>query len=299
MKKNLMCHGNTFGAPVGPRRVCRPRSLFQVVFCRLMLLAAFLVVFSQEHPVAAQTSDASSEQNRADQNQQKARDVLNQMVAALGGQKWLTIANTMVTGRTTGFYQGKPTGAIADYLEIRVFPDHTRIEIGKKRNVVEMFLGNDGWDITYRGKKAIPPDQTADYIRRRDHSIEMAVRVWLKNPQTILIYDGQNIVERHLADQVTLINPENDSITIQTDAETHLPLRRSWQWRDPLYKDKNTDAEEYDNYHLEDGIPTAFAITRFHNGDMSNQRFLYHVSYNVSLPPDLFDADKTAAKLEK
>ncbi len=56
-------------------------------------------------------------------------------------------------------------------------------------------------------------------------------------------------MERHLADQTTLINADNDSITIQTDAETHLPLRRSYQWRDPLYKDKNTDAEEYDDYH--------------------------------------------------
>ena len=33
------------------------------------------------------------------------------------------------------------------------------------------------------------------------------------------------------------------------DVQTHLPLRRSFQWRDPLYKDKNTDAEEYDDYH--------------------------------------------------
>ena len=83
------------------------------------------------------------------------------------------------------------------------------------------------------------------------------------------------------------------------DAETHLPLRRSWQWRDPLYKDKNTDGEEYDDYHDIEGIPTPFAISRFHNGDMTNQRFLYHAGYNVQLPPDAFDADKAAAKIKK
>ncbi len=138
-----------------------------------------------------------------------------------------------------------------------------------------------------------------DYIRRRDHSIETAVRVWLKDPKTILLYGGQNLVERHLADQVTLINAQNDSITIQMDAQSHLPLRRSWQWRDPLYKDKNTDGEEYDDYHDIEGIQTPFAISRFHNDDMTNQRFLYRAAYNVQLPPDAFDANKAAAKIKK
>jgi hypothetical protein len=40
------------------------------------------------------------------------------------------------------------------------------------------------------------------------------------------------------------------------DVQTHLPLRRTFQWRDPVYKDKNLDAEEYDDYHTIDGFPT-------------------------------------------
>ncbi len=78
-----------------------------------------------------------------------------------------------------------------------------------------------------RARQELPKDQVQELIRRRDHSIQTAMRVWLNDPRTVLIYGGQNLVERHLADQTTLINAENDSITIQTDAETHLPLRRS------------------------------------------------------------------------
>jgi hypothetical protein len=253
-----------------------------------------LIALSGINHAAAQAASES-----ADENQQKARATLNAMVSALGGERWLTLTTTLQEGRTSSFYQGKPTGEIADYSELRQFPDQSRIEIGKKHNVFEIFFGNQGWEITYRGKKAIPDDQLQDYLRRRDHSVEVALRIWMKDPKTILIYGGQNLVERHLADQVTLINSANDSIVIQMDSQTHLPLRRSWQWRDPLYKDKNTDAEEYDDYHLAEGIPTPFAITRFHNGDMTNQRFLYHASYNVPVPPDSFDPDKTAAKIKK
>jgi hypothetical protein len=256
--------------------------------------AALLVASLSGAPVKAQGPDAD-----AAANQQKARAVLENMIIAMGGQRWLNISTTMVEGRTSGFYQGNPTGDIANYTQFTQFPDQTRIEIGKKRNVVEIFSGQEGWEITFRGKRTLPRDQVDDFLRRRDHSIEAAVRVWMKDPKTILIYGGQNLVERHLADQVTLINSENDSITIQTDAQTHLPLRRTWQWRDPIYKDKDTDYEEYNDYHLVEGIPTPFDIARYHNGDMTNERFLYRAAYNVPLPPGAFDPDATAAKIKK
>jgi hypothetical protein len=232
-------------------------------------------------------------------NQQKARATLDAMVAALGGQRWLTLTSVMRQGRTSGFYLGKPTGMTAEFYEIQKLPDQSRVELGKKRDVFQIVSGDQAWEVTYKGKKEIPQEQMQDLLRRRAHSIENAMRVWLTDPRTVLIYGGQTMVERHLADQTTLIDGNNDSIVIQTDAETHLPLRRTWQWRDPLYKDKNTDAEEYDDYHLVDGLPTAYTITRYHNGDMTNQRFLFRAAYNVPLTPDLFNPDQAAAKIKK
>jgi hypothetical protein len=255
-------------------------------------LVCLLVIMASLHPVGAQNDDAAA-------NQKKAKATLDAMVAAMGGQRWLTLVSSMEEGRTSGFYQGKPTGMTAVFVEIQKFPGQTRIELGKKRDVVELISGDQAWEITYKGKKELPKDQLQELFRRRDHSIRTAVTVWLKDPRTVLIYGGQNLVERHLADQTTLINAENDSITLQTDAETHLPLRRSYQWRDPLYKDKNTDAEEYDDYHTVDGLPTPFTLTRYHNGDMSNQRFLTHAAYNVPVTPGMFDPDQTAAKIKK
>ena len=255
-------------------------------------IVCLLVMVLSLHPLGAQDADA-------DANQKKARATLDAMVAALGGQRWLTLTSRMQQGRTSGFYQGKPTGATSEFYEIQKFPDQTRIELGKKRDVLEIISGDQAWEVTYKGKKELPKDQVHELLRRRNHSIETAMRVWLKDPRTVLIYGGQNLVERHLADQTTLINSENDSITIQSDAETHLPLRRSYQWRDPLYKDKNTDAEEYDDYHVVEGLPTAYTLTRYHNGDMTNQRFLFHAAYDVPLTPDMFNPDQAAAKIKK
>jgi hypothetical protein len=234
-----------------------------------------------------------------DANQKKARAALNAMVQAMGGERWLSLQNSYFEGRASGFYQGKPTGAIQNYFQWRTPSGQERVEFGKKHDDVVVYTGDSCWEVTYQGKKALPKDICDDYVRRREHSIDVAIRVWLKDPNTILIYDGQSLSERHLTDQVTLISSSNESITIQMDDETHLPRSRSFQWRDPVYHDKNTEREEYDDYHVFDGIPTAFSITRFKNGDMTSQRFLYKAGYNVPLPPDAFNIDAAAAKVKK
>jgi type II secretory pathway component PulJ len=248
---------------------------------------------------AAQSSDQASADSAERANVQKARAALDAMVRAMGGPQWLALQNSYTEGRVSGFYQGKPTGAITDYRQWTTPAGEQRIEIGKKHDDVEIFTGDQCWEATYKGKKPLPKEICDDALRRKAHSIDVAIRQWLKDPNTILISEGQSLSERHLTDQVTLISPSNDSITIQMDTETHLPRSRTFQWRDPLYKDKNEEREEYDDYHTIDGIPTPFSVTRFHNGDVNSQRYLYRGSYNVPLPPDAFNVDAAAAKVQK
>ena len=255
-------------------------------------LALLLLLFAGSAALAQVPQSPSA-------NSSKARAELEAMLNALGGQRWLSLQNSYTYGRVSGFYQGKPTGEIQNYSSWSTPSGQERVEFGKKHDDVEIFTGNECWEATYQGKKALPKDICDDAVRRRDHSLDAALRVWMNQPGILLIDDGQTLSERHLTDQVTLINADNDSITIQMDAETHLPRSRTFQWRDPIYHDKDTDREEYDNYHPIDGFPTPFSITRVHNGDMTSQRFLYKAGYNVPLPPDAFNIDATAAHIKK
>ncbi|HTJ30329.1 MAG TPA: hypothetical protein VL346_07505 [Acidobacteriaceae bacterium] len=240
-----------------------------------------------------------AQQDESQKNAAQARAVLDAMIKALGGDAWLNQQNRMYQGRTAAFYRGKPSGATAEYWEFHAWPDKDRVEFTKHRDVVQIYSGREGWEITYKGKAPLPKEQVEDYLRRRDHSIETVVKTWLNDPKTILIYEGQRLVESHLADQVSLLSAQNDAVTIQTDVQTHLPLRRSFQWRDPIYKDKDEDAEEYDNYRPVDGFPTPYNITRFRNGDMVNQRFLFKAAYNQQLAADEFSVDAAALKIAK
>ena len=244
------------------------------------------------HPTRTQTGGDEASKNAA-----QARAALNAMVQALGGQAWLNIQNVERQGDIGAFFQGNPDPGTEEFFEFHQWPDHDRIEYTKHRDVVQFYVGRQAWEVTYRGKNPLEKDMVDDYLRRRDHSIETAVKVWMKDPNTILIYEGQHLAERHLAEQVTLISPQNEAITILMDEQTHLPLQRTFQWRDPLYHDKNTDTEEYDDYHTIDGFPTPFTVTRLKNDEPFRQYFVTHVSYNQNLPAEFWDPDAEARKV--
>jgi hypothetical protein len=257
-----------------------------------MVLAALML--AAPSTTRTQTADEAGAKSA-----QQARAALDAMVQAMGGPAWLNMKNQVRQGHLAGFDHGNPGEGTTEYWEFHAWPDEDRIEYTKHRDVVQFYLGRQGWEVTYRGKKALPQDQVDDYLRRRDHSIEMVVKTWLNDPKTILVYDGQRLAERHLADQVTLISAENEAVTIQMDVQTHLPLRRTFEWRDPVFKDKNLDVEEYDDYHTFDGIPTPFTITRLKNDEIVRQYFVDHASYNQQLPPDFWSVDAAERRIKK
>ena len=260
------------------------------------ILPAVLAVMMLMAPQATRTQTSG---DAARKDAQQARAALDAMVQALGGQAWLNMKNQMREGHIAAFFQGNPDPGTTEYFDFHQWPDHDRIEYTKHRDVVQFYVGRQGWEVTYRGKKPLDKDIVDDYLRRRDHSIETAMKVWMKDPNTILIYEGQRLAERHLAEQVTLISPQNEAITILMDVQTHLPLQRTFEWRDPEYHDKNTDTEEYDDYHTIDGFPTPFTITRLKNGDPVRQYYVEHVSYNRNLSADFWDPDAEARKVKK
>ena len=241
-----------------------------------------------------QTGDDAGEMNA-----KQARAALDAMVQALGGQAWLNMKNQVREGHLAAFYRGQPNLGTMKFYEFHAWPDHDRTEFTPHRDVVQFYIGRKGTEVTYRGAKALPQDQVDEFLRRRDHSIETAMKIWLKDPNTILVFEGQRMSERHLADQVTLISAQNESITIQMDTQTHLPLRRSYKYRDPVYKDLDSDTEDYANYHTVDGFPTAFSISRTKNDEMVREVYIDKVSYNQEIPPDFWDIDAAAKRIKK
>jgi hypothetical protein len=281
----------------------------------LCLLFCALAAFPAVQRARAQASSIPSAQpaTPAGSEDQRGRALLNEMVDALGGDAWRNRKDMQATGRTAGFFRNQPNGMVIDFDYWRRFPasgqpeterlgfltDKSMILPGKKIDVVQIWTATNGYELTYKGRTELPKDQVEDYERRKQHSIDAVINTWLKTPGVMVIAEGTSMVMRRIADKVTVLSPNNDAVTIEMDATSYLPLRRTFQWRNQTFKDYDEDVEEYDDYHTIQGLPTAFILTRYHNGDMVSQRFYNKVQYDVGLSNDLFDADHIIAKQKK
>ena len=274
------------------------------------LLFATTLTPLHAHAQASEIPSAAPTQAPNTTQEQRGRQLLDQMVTALGGEAWLNRQNMSIRGRTAAFFRGEPNGSVVDYSAFRQFPvnghpeaerigfitDRSMILPGKKIDIVQIYTATEGYEVTYKGRTTLPRDQVEDYIRRRNHSIEAVIQNWLKQPGVMVISEGTTMIERHMADQVTVLTANNDAVTIHLDASTHLPLRRTFQWRNTQFQDHDEDSEDYDDYHTIQGLPTALRISRYHNGDMASQRYFTKVEYNTNLSPDLFNPDNLLKK---
>jgi hypothetical protein len=259
---------------------------------------------AQAGPEAQPTTGETSESSLS-----KGRNLLRAMVVALGGDAWMHRTDWVYYGRIATFYQGKPNeGAPAFEEYYRAEPAAERILLishsgvliaTDHRDVAEVWVGGTGYEVTYKGSKELPQKEVADYERRKAHSLEVIVHDWLQQPGVLVTYEGTTMQERRLAEQVSVLTANNDAVTMTLDANSHLPLSISFQWRDPVYKDLNTEVQEFDDYHPVQGIETPFAITRLLNGEMTGQRFLTKAVYNSKLPEDLFDPKRLLQKKAK
>jgi hypothetical protein len=219
---------------------------------------------------------------------QKAKQILDDMIRAMGGEAYLTLREMSAEGRSYAFYHGRPSGLGIVYWRFWEWPDKDRYELTKQRDVIDLYVGDKGYETTYKGTVELDPKQLSDYLRRREHSLEWVIRNWLSAPGSTILYEGTAIVEQNLADKVTILTASNDSVTLAVDPRTHLPVRKTYSYRDPDDRQFDEEAEIFSNYKVVQGISTPYSTVRMENGDMSGQRFLNSVSYNNGVDASLF-----------
>jgi hypothetical protein len=240
---------------------------------------------SSSAPASPQGPDIPMDQ----ENARKAKDLLNQAIQALGGQAYLNIHDREMQGRGYNFYHGRATSTGVLFWSFFEFPDKQRDELSKERDIAEVYVGNRGYEITYKGVHPMDEKDLTPYLRRRRFSLDNLLRTWINDPKVALFYEGNAIAAEKPALKVTLINDKDEAVSLYVDADTHLPLKKTFRWRDPVDKQPNLEEEIYDNYRPVQGIMTPFSLTRYFNEDMAGQRFLSGATYNQNLDQTMFD----------
>ncbi len=276
----------------------------------ILLLIAASVAYPQAQ-TGAQTTTPAPAQIPEDDSSRKAHAIIDQAIAALGGPAYLNLTSKFEQGRSFSFYHGRSSSGGIRFANFTKYPDKQRFEVlsnkdyhflifdvggveaKDKSDIVIIHNGDKGYEITYKGTAFEDPLDTAAFLRRREHSLEAVLRRWLREPGTALFYDGVNATDGKPALKITVMNAHNDAVVLYLDQTTYLPIKKTFTWRDPNDKVRNLEEESYDGYKPVQGIMTPHAVTRYYNGDMSNQRLLNAVSYGQEMPDAFFQASAT------
>ena len=253
--------------------------LFAAVLAFVALPACFIVL-----------SQARAQQQvlLPDQSEAKAKQILQQAIAALGGDAYLNVQDVTCTGRMTSFDHSGDLSGLENFISYSKPPDKTRQENTPKRNIINVFSGDKGWELDRGGVTEAPPTDMAQFQQNIHNNIDNILRHRIKEPGMIFRYAGSDIVDMQAADWVELVDSDNNTIRIAFSRATHLPTRKVLQTTNQRTQIKSEEIEYYSNFHPIQGIQMAFQTTRDRNGQKVYQAFFDKCDYNTGVADSLF-----------
>jgi hypothetical protein len=264
-------------------------SLKRKCFATIALIVA--IVCGSPHGLHAQNPDSMMPEER----EAKGKQILQQLITALGGPTYLDVKESECEGRLAQFgHAGELTG----YTPFKVywsFPDKNRTDFAKKGVIVNVYNGDRGWTLDKGGVSELSTAQVGDFQEQTKRDINNLLRVRLKEPGIVVRYGGQDIVDLKTVDWVEVVDTEQRDFRLAVDRTSHQLVRTVITLADDTSPDRNVETRIYTNYQLMDGVQTPLQITLDRNGRRINQVFFASCKYNVGYAPEFF----TRAGLEK
>jgi hypothetical protein len=237
-----------------------------------------------------------------DQSSAKAKQILQQAIAGLGGAAYLHVRDITLEARLGQFDHSGQLRGYAKILDIAQPPFKDRTENLPKRNIITVRSGDKGWDLDRGGVSEATITDVATFQEDTKKDIDNILRHRINESGMIFRYAGLDVVDYQESDWVELVDSDNRTFRIAIARSTHLPVRKVVDTRDANTRMRSEENEYYSNYHPIDGIQTAFQITRERNGIKIYQVFFDKIQYNTGVSDQLFtkeSLDERWAKVGK
>jgi outer membrane lipoprotein-sorting protein len=258
--------------------------------CGILAVSALLAALPAQ-PGRAQNPDSMMPEERT----AKGKQVLDQLITALGGPTYLDIRESNCEGRLAQFgHAGELTG----YTNFKVywrFPDKNRTDFSKKGVIVNVYNGDSGWTLDRGGVTELSSVAVADFQEQAKRDINNLLRLRLKEPGMTIRYGGVDVVDLRTVDWVEITDSEQRDFRLAVDRSTHFLVRTVVTLADDTSPDRSVETHIYTNYQLMDGVQTPLQITLDRNGRRINQVFFQSCKYNPGFSDDFF----TRAALDK
>lgn len=254
---------------------------------KCVVLVAILAV-SACFPAASQAGAQNQEVLAPTQSEAKATQILQAAITALGGDAYLNVQDVTCTGRMTSFDHSGDLAGLENFITYSKPSEKTRQENLPKRNIINVFNGDKGWELDRGGVTEAPPYDIAQFQNNVQKDIDNILRHRIHEAGMIVRYGGFEVSELQPVDWVELLDSDNNTIRIAFSRDTHLPTKKTLEYVDQKTQIKNGEVEYYSNYHPIQGIQTPFQTTRFRNSMKVYQVFFDKCDYNTGVADSLF-----------
>jgi hypothetical protein len=235
-----------------------------------------------------------------EQQDQRAKKVIDDALAALGGEKFLAMQDRVESGRAYSFYRDELTGLSVAKIYTRYLTVtkgksgdelgvRERQAFGKNEDSSVVFTEKAGWEITWRGAKEVPKDRFDRYRDTTLRNIFYILRQRLNEPGLIFESRGSDVFENQPVEIVDVIDSKNRVVTVYFHQSTKLPVRQVYSRRDATTRERDEEVTRFSRYRdVGDGVQWPHQIMRERNGEKIYEIFSESVAVNQDLTDDLF-----------
>jgi len=233
----------------------------------------------------------------AETNAARGRRVVDQAVAALGGDRFLQMEDRLEDGRAYSFYRERLTGLAKAKIYTRYLKaagkdavaQRERQTFGKDEDYAILFMEDKAYEVTFRGARPLPDDRWNRYVLSTRHNVLYVLRNRLKEPGLIIESRGSDVWQNTPVEIVDITDADNNVITVYFHTGSKLPVRETWSTRDPQTKEKNDYESVFSKYRdVGGGVMWPFNIVSYRNGDKVFELFSDSVAVNKGLTDELF-----------
>ncbi len=289
--------------------------MFRGMAC--MLLALGLAWACVRPAIAGQSQEMLPDESSA-----KGRQVVRQVIAALGGQTYLNVRDTQCDGRVAQFGTAGTLMGFTLFRDLWLLPDKNRVEyISKGEHTILGFLmgsdellithggamitiynGKEGWSLDKSGVSDQPEDLVQNFDEQVKSGMNNVLRTRMNEPGVDVRYAGTDLIDLKEAEWIEFTDSDHREMRLGIDKFSHLPLRWVVATRNPDTRERTEVITSYTQYMLQDGVKTPLSIELSRNDRKMSQTFLTACKYNADLAPQLFtraDLEQHAAEVTK
>ena len=239
---------------------------------------------------------------------QRGKRVVDEALAALGGQAFLNMQNRVETGHIYSSYNDKVSGMAMDALYTTYLPRPDPPEPGflgvrvrdargrkpedivlKKQEDIILYTDGTGYEVTFRGARPLADTVIQQFKIATLHNIFYILRQRLTEPGLVLDARDADFLDNRPVEIVDITDANNDTVTVYFDQLTKLPTRQRYYRKDPIDNSKLEEVSVYAKYRdVGGGVMWPFAIRRERNGEKIFEMYSETVEINQDLKDSMF-----------